>query len=191
VLSVIPKSGPCLQSCECPTFSAVSAQGRRKSQRFPRSSQPSICPLSPFLLLTIAFAFLVFLLHNGVPRFSSTILNHQKHTSFRASTASPGQGQFYGPPPGAPPPNMASRPYNYHPPNGPPPTVYDNAYRQGQHGAPPPPQHAQMFNHKWSAVYVPVLQLYRKTKGGPPLYKIPNVVGALDRSQLFRHVKTS
>ena len=65
-----------------------------------------------------------------------------------------GQGQFYGPPPGVPPPNMASRPYNYHPPNGPPPSVYDNNFRQGQYGAPPPPpQQAQMFNQQMGQQY--------------------------------------
>jgi metacaspase-1 len=81
---------------------------------------------------------------------------HTNHGNYSYPPQQPpqGQGGFYGPPPGAPPPNLASNPYPYQAPNGPPPNAYNNAYRQGNYGAPPPPpQHAQMFNQQMGQQY--------------------------------------
>ena len=142
VLSVIPKS--------VHLVSVISQSAKANEPKVHRPlSHRSV--LTPFSTLDARVAFLCSSCTMAYPG-QQYHMNHQNYYS-APQQPPPGQGQFYGPPPGAPPPNMASRPYNYHPPNGPPPTVYDNAYRQGQHGAPPPPQHAQMFNQQMGQQY--------------------------------------
>ena len=107
-----------------------------------------------------------------------------------SSTTSSGSGSILLPSSWPPPPNMATRPnYNYPPPNGPPPQVYQNDFRQGQYNAPPPPPQncSNVSSANGTAIYVPILSMYRKTKGILNVSYILTVLGAFNWNQLFWH----